>query len=61
MKAFVIKQHEKTAPIVRAIRDEELKNIAGGLQMVDSCPGGKLNTVTSNSDGTGGDDGCDPE
>lgn len=57
MKAFVLKHHEKVLPTVRAIRDEELKSVAGGLK----CSDGKLTTNTVNSDGTSGDDGCDKE
>lgn len=57
MKAFVLKQHEKMAPAVRAIRDEEMKSITGGVK----CKGGKETTVTSNSNGSGGDDGCDAQ
>lgn len=57
MKPFVLKQHEKMAPIARAIREDEMGHVAGGL-----CPKGKDVSTTVNSDGTGSsDDGCDKE
>lgn len=58
MKAFVIKQHEKTDPTVRAMREEELKSVGGGL--MSRCGGGKDVTVTAGSGG-GSNDGCDAE
>lgn len=57
MKAFVLKQHEKTAPVARAIRDEELKSITGGSKT--KCKGGKETTVTAGN--PKGDDGCDQD
>ena len=53
MKPFVLKQHDKDFASVRALREEELSSVSGGVKPT------KLNTVTATPNGDGGDDGAD--
>jgi hypothetical protein len=60
MTPFAIKQHEKTSPKMRALREEEIGRVTGGT--VTKCPKGKDVTMTIRpGGGPAANDGCDTE
>ena len=57
MKPFVMQEHEAESIRITELRQAEIENVYGGMDM---CPGNKFRTVTISTTSSH-DDGCDNE